>query len=91
MSGNRKGPQVVLDLAQAHQEIARLQGMLFNRAMPTLGNMVDALSMMTVQAGAGNPEARANLQAFFRALDAARAACSGIVTAHEVPAEIPVA
>lgn len=58
--------------------IAALQQELVGRAMPTVGNLTDAINQFALMARQGNPGAQQALKNLLAALDAAKEAASSI-------------
>jgi hypothetical protein len=68
----------------AQQELQRVSQINFTRARIHMGELLDALSYTCRAAEAGEPSAKADLQAFLQALERARTAAAGVVSANGV-------
>ena len=66
-------------IAQLTAALGQVQGEIINRAMPRIGEMIDAINNVTRGANMGNAPAKDILRQFYAALDAGRDA-SGRLT-----------
>jgi hypothetical protein len=76
-------------IAELQTTLGLVQGEMINRAMPRIGEMIDAINNVTRGANLGNAPAKDILRQFYAALDAGRDATSRLTVVRNGGAPSP--